>query len=238
MNVIAWLVAFRFSADDAFAQRQLLLSALYVVGCAYRSFFPVVYVKRFTLTDDWRSSVFLGRCVATVAEIAFGLQLASLAGLWAEQSGLTWVATAGQVTAALLTTAQLCCWYGVSTGQYLGELVEESLWTVGLGVMFAAALGVTLHLGRWPGVSVVLGLVGSGAFVAFMLVHNLPMYVARIRASRGAPTRTIAEGLRDMLERRHVSFVWSDWAGEAAWLTPYFSFGVWLSIAIVFARSL
>lgn len=238
-NLIAWCAAFVFAQPhDDFTRRQLVLSGLYVVGSAWRSFFPVVYVKRFTLTDDWRSSVFLGRAVATVAEIAFGVLLQGLTAVWAERTGLAWVSTAGWVTAALFTTAQLCCWFGVSTGRYLGELVEESLWTVGFAVLFVAALGVTLHLGAWPGIGVALGLIGSGGFVAFMLIHNLPMYVTRIRASRGAPTRSIPEGLRDMANRRHVSFEWADWAGEAAWLTPYFSVGVWLSIAVVFARSL
>src|SRR5688500_5721357 len=52
-------------------QVQMLLSAVYVFGCAYRSAFPVFDVPRLAMVDSWLSSVLVGRSVATLAELAF-----------------------------------------------------------------------------------------------------------------------------------------------------------------------
>ena len=48
----------------------LLFCAGYVFGCAFRSFLPRADVQRICLFDTWLSSVFVGRTVATVAELA------------------------------------------------------------------------------------------------------------------------------------------------------------------------
>ena len=56
---------------DVYASRrlQLILSAGYVLGCAYRSALPVFDVQRICLFDSWLSSVIVGRSGATVAEL-------------------------------------------------------------------------------------------------------------------------------------------------------------------------
>ena len=55
---------------------QLLLSAFYVFGCAFRSALPVFDVPRITLFNTWLSSVAVGRSVATIAEVCFVAQWA------------------------------------------------------------------------------------------------------------------------------------------------------------------
>ena len=86
-NVVAWstsaMLALRRSLDHGPATRQamrlqILLSAGYVLGCAYRSAFPVYDVGRLVLVDSWLSSVVVGRSVATVAELCFAAQWALL----------------------------------------------------------------------------------------------------------------------------------------------------------------
>ena len=52
------------------------LSFLYVIVCAFRSVLPRADVQRICLFDTWFSSVFIGRSVATVAELAFIAQWA------------------------------------------------------------------------------------------------------------------------------------------------------------------
>lgn len=222
MNILLWLAALtRSGPHSPLQQRQLMLSGLFVAGCAYRSFYPNVYIKRFTLSQAITSSIVVGRSIATVAEIAFALQLQVALQFWGDRAGLPGVGQLGWVVAALLATAQLCCWFGVATGRYLGELVEESLWTLGLALVLVGTAQVALHGSAWPSPGVLLALIGSSSFVAFMLVHNLPMYVARIRRGDSTAHRGFIEGVRDMAVRRNVSYRWSDWAGEAAWLTPY-----------------
>ena len=41
----------------------LLLSAVYVAGCAFRSVFPVYDIPRIGVVDSWLSSVMIGRTV-------------------------------------------------------------------------------------------------------------------------------------------------------------------------------
>jgi len=54
----------------------LLLCAIYVFGCAFRSVLPRADVQRICLFDTWLSSVLIGRSVATLAELCFALQWA------------------------------------------------------------------------------------------------------------------------------------------------------------------
>src|ERR1700760_2058459 len=85
LNIAAWSltaksVARRQSAMpvDAFARCkiQLALSAVYVLGCAFRSVLPVYDIPRLGLFDTWLSSVAVGRSVATIAELCFAAQWA------------------------------------------------------------------------------------------------------------------------------------------------------------------
>jgi hypothetical protein len=98
-----------------------------------------------------------------------------------------------------------------------------------MGVMLVAALAVDVthrfQAKVWLGLGLAL------VFVGFELAHNLPMYLRRMRTAR-VDVLSFREGLRDMHERRAVSFAWGDWSGDAAWLTPYFTVGVWLSQAL------
>lgn len=83
VNIVAWslsLAAVRrrqagMPGEARSACRlQLLLSAVYVFGCAFRSALPVFDVPRLVLLDTWLSSVVVGRSVATVAELCFVAQ--------------------------------------------------------------------------------------------------------------------------------------------------------------------
>src|SRR5579864_7476645 len=84
-NIASWVMLYRHlheqplsslgsSASDI--ELMLLLCAAYVFGCAFRSFLPRADVQRICLFDTWLSSVFVGRSVATVAEVCFALQWA------------------------------------------------------------------------------------------------------------------------------------------------------------------
>jgi hypothetical protein len=85
VNVAAWSLAARalkrrrpgMAVESYAAARiQSALSAVYVVGCAFRCALPVYDIPRFCLFDMWLSSVIVGRSVATVAELCFAAQWA------------------------------------------------------------------------------------------------------------------------------------------------------------------
>src|SRR6185295_15337705 len=67
-------------AERRYRRRQLVLSGLFVAGCAFRSVLPRADVQRICLHDTWLSAVFVGRSVATIAELALVSQWALL--LW------------------------------------------------------------------------------------------------------------------------------------------------------------
>lgn len=66
----------RRGQQNALADSQLLLSALYVFGCAFRSVLPRADLQRIVVVDTPLSAVFWGRSVATVAELGYAAQLA------------------------------------------------------------------------------------------------------------------------------------------------------------------
>ena len=64
------------TGERPLADAQVVLSGLYVFGCAYRCFLPVYDIPRIGIVDSWASSVLVGRTVATIAELAFAAQWA------------------------------------------------------------------------------------------------------------------------------------------------------------------
>lgn len=85
INLLAWSVTARallqrrssLPAPVYTARKlQLMFSAGYVLGCAYRSALPVFDVQRICLVDSWLSTVIIGRSVATIAEMCFVAQWA------------------------------------------------------------------------------------------------------------------------------------------------------------------
>lgn len=222
---------------DVYASRrlQLLLSAGYVLGCAYRSALPVFDVQRICLFDSWLSSVMVGRSVATVAELCFVTQWALL---MREISQLT-QSRAGRMASLsvlpLIAIAETCSWYSVLTTSNIGHVIEESLWGI------SAALLVASLLSMWPRASarlrpLLLALCLTGiAYVAFMFLVDVPMYWARWVADEagGRHYLSLTQGVLDTSGRWVVSQQWQTWKSEVVWMSLYFSIAVWLSIAFV-----
>ena len=219
---------------------QLLLSAGYVLGCAYRSALPVFDVQRICLIDSWLSSVMVGRSVATVAELCFVTQWALL---MREISQVT-QSCPGRLAALsvlpLIAVAETCSWYSVLTTSNIGHVIEESLWGV------AAALLVACLLSLWPRASnrlrrllVAMCLTGT-AYVAYMFWVDVPMYWSRWVADEagGRHYLSLSQGLLDTSGRWVVSQQWQVWKTEVVWMSLYFSIAVWLSIAFVHTPAL
>src|SRR6202030_4613998 len=85
-NIAVWFLLYRVLPEQSpgglgtssGVELMLLLCAVYVFGCAFRSFLPRADVQRICLFDTWLSSVVVGRSVATVAEICFAAQWAMI----------------------------------------------------------------------------------------------------------------------------------------------------------------
>ena len=226
-GVSAWMLGRRKAQLPAslYATRQRLLwlSAVYVLGCGFRSVLPMIDVPRFCLHDTQISYIVVGRSVATVAELAFAVQWALLL----REAGAT---RASMAVVPLIIVAEIFSWLAVLTTDNLLHVAENSLWTL------TAALALAFLASRWRllgdrGKRVIAAAIGCGAaYIAFMLTVDLPMYVARWRP--GQDYLSLGEGMQEILQRCIVTRDWARWHEDAVWLTLYFTVAVWISIAL------
>lgn len=120
LNILAWSFSAAvlerrqgvMSAEVYSARRlQLLLSAGYVFGCAFRSVMPVFDVPRVCLFDSWLCSVIVGRSIATIAELCFVTQLALMLHEISRSAGSVTGRIVSVVVVPLIVIAETCSWY-------------------------------------------------------------------------------------------------------------------------------
>jgi hypothetical protein len=232
LNAALWFYsAYRLglrSADfppEVYATRRrlLTLAAIYTAGCAFRSALPMIDVWRYCLHDPFVARIFVGRSVATVAELAFAAQWAILL----REAGAV---RTSRVVVPLIAAAEVLSWLAVLTTNELFHAAENSVWP--LTVVIAVGFFAT----RWPyeserGRMTIVGAVGSaGAYVAFMAAYVVPMYLARWQPAQDY--LSLGAGLAQILQRCTLVRDWTLWWQDAAWLTPYFTLCVWASIGL------
>ncbi len=238
-NLVLWLIIARglHGPGDGYVTQQLWLSGVFAAACAFRSALPRVDLERQCLWDSPLSSIFVGRSVATVAELCFAGQCALLIAKLSALTGNPSLHLIGWSVLPLILLAQVCCWFAVVSLNHLGHAIEEILWSV-MACLVAVSLGLSWgHMSADVRVLSVVGLVACAGATFVMLGVDVPMYVARWRHGRrsGVQYLSVTEGLKDALRRRRVVHRWSDWRPEVPWMSLYFSAGVWLSFCLVFA---
>jgi len=237
LNLLVWgTTCLPLAGQSSIVSWQVALSGVYVAVCAFRSWLPRIDLERYCIYDTPLSSPFVGRSLATLAEVCFAVQVALCLHQLGVLARIPWIATAALFVVPPLALAQVFCWHSVLTLNHLGHAIENSLWTLtmaGVGVCLVAATG-NLHGGPLLFVSTTAAL--ALGFVIFMALNDVPMYVRRWRESRRERRRylSLREGLRDARHRLVITRDWADWRSEVAWLTGYFSIAVWLSLSLVY----
>lgn len=212
----------------------LLLCSVYVFGCAFRSVLPRADVQRICLFDTWLSSVFVGRSVATIAELCFVAQWAIVLRILADVANADSSRNISRTIVPLVVVAEACSWYAVITTNYLGNVLENSLWTASF-ILTAIALLDLLNRYRgaaqWAISAAVAGIMG---YVAFMCSVDVPMYFVRWRAdlAHGKVFLGLFSGLHDVATRWIVTHDFATWRDEAVWMSLYFSTAVWASLLL------
>src|SRR5262245_18618805 len=222
VNIALWGYSWQYVA----AERRVLfwLAGIYVLGCAFRSFLPMVDVPRLCLARTPVSRIFIGRSVATVAELAFAAQWSLLL----HEAGATRAAAA---VLGLIFIAEILSWIAVLGRNDFFHAGENALWT--LTAVIAAGFLATRSI---PTSLLLAAFAAAAAYVGFMVVYVVPMYVERWRAA--GKSLELAEGLRSTLAPCIIDHDWSLWRRDALWLTPYFTICVWLSLALAFIPKL
>jgi hypothetical protein len=245
-NVIAWLlIARRENVDEDLESRrdrlwQVWLSAMFVFGCAFRSFLPRAEGQRICLVDTWWSNAFLGRLVATIAELSIAAQWSLFVRHWTRGLGSRLGYAVSWILVPAIAFAEICSWYTALTTDFRGSVIEETTWAVTSSLMTLTLISLWWQRRevRRPflGAAIVL----NTAYIMFMSTVDVPMYRARVHADAAAGKTFLAvrEGLADSLGRRVATRRWEDWREEMPWMSLYFSAGVWISLSLISAPRL
>jgi hypothetical protein len=212
----------------------VLLCAAYVFGCAFRSVLPRADVQRICLFDTWLSSVVVGRSVATVAEICFVIQWAIVLRHLASLARSDMVRSISAAIVPLIVLAECCSWYAVITTSYLGNAVENSLWTVTFLLIAAALLRLLPEFRGVIQLAIGAAVAGVAGYLAFLVMVDVPMYFGRWQAdlTSGKQILGLVAGLHDVSARWVVTHDFAHWKDEIPWMSLYFSAAVWSSLAL------
>ncbi len=236
INIMVWLGAIWMHSDmQNFSYTQPILSGIYVMVCAFRSFYPRIDLERYCLFDTPVSSVVLGRASATVAEIAFSIQCALLIFDLGTALNSATIINISYAIVPIIVLAQTFCWYAALTLNHFWHGMEELAWVV-MVVLAAGCFGIGyIKLEGFYAALMVIGILGCIGSAYIMIAIDIPMYFSRTKDSTRTGIRflTVTEGISDALNRRVQTSDWDVWKKEALWITPYFTFGVWLSIGMV-----
>ena len=212
----------------------LLLCAGYVLCCAFRSVLPRADVQRICLFNTWLSSVMVGRSVATVAELCFAMQWAIVLRALGEAADSDTARTVAKAIVPLIALAECCSWYAVITTDFLGNALENSIWTAAFALIGLALLRL---LGAFRGVvriALAAAIAGIAGYVVFMCTVDVPMYLGRWQADliSGKQLLGLFSGLHDVTTHWVVTYSFARWRHEIPWMSLYFSTAVWASLAL------
>jgi hypothetical protein len=241
-NIAVWFMLYRQFHERGTASTgngsdiglMLLLCAAYVFGCAFRSFLPRADVQRICLFDTWLSSVFIGRTVATVAEVCFAAQwvilLRQLGGIAEADTTLN----AALLVLPLILIAECFSWYAVLTTNYLGNAIENSIWAIAFLLVGAGLCRLLPEFDGLFRLGLAVAIIGIAAYLAFLAIVDVPMYLSRWQAghANGGGFFGLLEGLHDAATRWVVTHDFDEWKDEIAWMSLYFSAAVWASLAL------
>ena len=240
-NILLWLFARKkaLSAPQFYELRkwQVILAAGFVFGCASRSFIIRADVQRFCMIDSWVASVFVGRSIATIAELCFMAQASLYLYELAKDAKANFAMNLSKIIVPLIAIAEVFSWYAVLTTNYIGNIFEESLWG------FCGALLLIGFSTLWPHAEqkmyrfLAFTCFFISSFVLFMSTVDVPMYIFRWTSDQlmGQKYLTLSQGLWDASHRWVVTYRWDDWNTEIPWMSGYFSAVVWVSIFMIFA---
>lgn len=215
-------------------KKQFSLSAIYMLGCGFRSILPRGDIRRIVLYDSWISSVVIGRTVATIAELSFVAQWSLIlyeAGKHTQHKTILFLA---KLPLPIIVVAECFSWYACTTTNYIGTAIEESLWAVAAILM---AYGLFLARSFYKGKVkqfLTLGLVFAFGYIAYMIFVDVPAYVFNWldAEASGKSYVGLIEGFKEVATQWHFTGLYSDWEYEMIWMSLYFSIAVWISLSI------
>ena len=212
----------------------MLLAAAYVFGCAFRSILPRADVQRICLFDTWLSSVMVGRSVATVAELCFAMQWAIVLRELGRIAHSDTTKNIANAVVPLIVLAECCSWFAVISTDFLGNVLENTIWTIAFGLIGVALLRLLFSFHGPVRIAIAGASVGVACYVLFMSTVDVPMYLERWRADLAddKPLLGLFAGLHEVATRWVVTHRFTPWHNEIPWMSLYFSVAVWTSLML------
>ena len=244
LNIAAWFVSAAmlarshehfFSAARHRQRRWMMwLSAVYVAGCAFRSFLPRIDLERVCLLQTELSNMMLGRSVATVAELCFIAQCALLLHQAGSSKNNRVVVMVSLLLIPVIVVAEFASWYAILSTNYLGHVVENSIWTFSAVLLLASLVLLWPHNNRPQRHFLAAMMVFAVGYIIFMVSVDVPMYWSRWSADQmeGIKYLSLSQGILDASLACVVDFSWDVWRMEIPWMTLYFTVAVWVSISL------
>jgi hypothetical protein len=208
-------------------------TVIYVFACAFRSFLPRIDAERMCFFHVRLSYPFIGRFVATIAEIRFAFQLSRF---WYTRMRVTKQDYYPKVVrdSAFISCvmAQMWCWMGVFTRNQLYHAIEESHWCFASAILTISTIIMRGCFGKNT-FDMKIGCVVGAIYTLFMIVVDVPMYLYKYQEiQKTVPVISFYDGLFDSFNCTIVSQRYEDWKDEMAWISGYFSIAVWISLYI------
>jgi hypothetical protein len=129
--------------------------------------------------------------------------------------------------------AECFSWHGVLTKNYLSNAIENTMWAF---TFLIVGIGVSRLLPEFEGLGrgvLIITIVGIARHQLILATIDMPMYLRKWKAERAAiELLRPLEGLWDATVRWVVTRDVTEWKGEVAWMSLYFSVAVWASLAL------
>lgn len=244
-------------------QRRVAALALpFVAVCAFRGFFPTIYLFRYAWFNSALCCILLHRSLASIAELCWMGQLALAMAHVANELCLPRAAhVAPRLMICCIGVAELCSFAGTITKNSLYFTFEEGLWVLS-GWMCAPVSVLMFYRLRARRLALTAAATDSGNepskrssaenFAAILCVwylfycpwgvvsdvpNNAERFVDESNTSP-APWLSFSDGISDAALTRNVTHKLADWGPYLLWMTAYFTLGVWSSIGLAWAPRL
>lgn len=239
----------------------IAFSFIYTIVCAVRSFWLRKDVEQVCFFDVGISTPYVGRSLATIAELCYILiiiivfcyiilYISKIANK--NLHVLFWLV---KITFPIIIIAEIFSWLGCISKYYLWNAAEESLWMISACIFILVAFILysnilnikqsiaTQSITRLLAIFVICATI----FVIFMIITDIPMYYKRWKKGikqdeeiyfwkdfKGQNKQKLTkENIVNLNRCVEISKDFNIWKDEIAWLTGYFTFGVWSSFALV-----
>jgi hypothetical protein len=122
----------------------------------------------------------------------------------------------------------------VISTNFLGNALENSLWTIAFTLVAAALIRLAASFHGSARTIIVLTAAGAACYVLFMVTVDVPMYLQRWQTAtaNGQPVLGLFTGLHDLASRWSVTHDIARWRDEIPWMSLYFSIAVWASLLL------